>query len=74
MKLLRRTDTRREIHAAFVGFTDEIARVIELTHNWGVEKYDLGNAFGISRSKWRMLTRLARRSTARRQRGARGDR
>ena len=48
MKLLRRTDyPDGKFTLAFVGFTDEDrGAVIELTHNWGVEKYDLGNAFG----------------------------
>lgn len=47
-KLLRRTDyTDGKFTLAFVGFTDEESgAVIELTHNWGVEQYDLGNAFG----------------------------
>jgi lactoylglutathione lyase len=32
---------------AFVGFGGESDRaVIELTHNWGTDKYDLGNGFG----------------------------
>jgi lactoylglutathione lyase len=32
---------------AFVGYTDEASgAVIELTYNWGTDKYDLGNAFG----------------------------
>jgi lactoylglutathione lyase len=48
MKLLRRTDyPDGKFTLAFVGYTDETSgAVIELTHNWGVEKYDLGNAFG----------------------------
>lgn len=48
MKLLRRTDyPEGKFTLAFVGFTDEKhGAVIELTCNWGVEKYDLGNAFG----------------------------
>lgn len=48
MKLLRRTDyPEGKFTLAFVGFGDEAhGAVIELTHNWGVEKYDLGNAFG----------------------------
>jgi len=48
MKLLRRTDyPDGKFTLAFVGFDDEDrGAVIELTHNWGVEKYDLGNAFG----------------------------
>ncbi|MGA2655465.1 MAG: VOC family protein, partial [Gammaproteobacteria bacterium] len=32
---------------AFVGYEEEReGALIELTYNWGVEKYDLGNAFG----------------------------
>jgi len=48
MKLLRRTDfPEGRFTLAFVGFGAESdAAVIELTHNWGVEKYDLGNAYG----------------------------
>jgi len=48
MKLLRRTDyPEGKFTLAFVGFDDESrSAVIELTHNWGVEKYELGNAFG----------------------------
>ncbi|MBI5431065.1 MAG: lactoylglutathione lyase [Nitrosomonadales bacterium] len=48
MKLLRRTDyPDGKFTLAFAGFDDEASSaVIELTHNWGVEKYDLGNAFG----------------------------
>jgi lactoylglutathione lyase len=48
MKLLRRTDyPDGKFTLAFVGYTDEASgAVIELTHNWGVEKYELGNAFG----------------------------
>ena len=48
MKLLRRTDyTDGKFTLAFVGYSDENrGAVIELTHNWGVEKYELGNAYG----------------------------
>ena len=48
MKLLRRTDyPEGKFTLAFVGFDDEASSaVIELTHNWGVEKYEIGNAFG----------------------------
>ena len=48
MKLLRRKDyPEGKFTLAFVGYDDEEhSAVIELTHNWGVEKYDLGNAFG----------------------------
>ena len=48
MKLLRRTDyPDGKFTLAFVGYTDEASgAAIELTHNWGVEKYELGNAYG----------------------------
>lgn len=48
MRLLRRTDyPDGKFTLAFVGFDDEArGAVIELTHNWGVEKYEIGNAFG----------------------------
>jgi lactoylglutathione lyase len=48
MKLLRRTDyPAGKFTLAFVGYTDDGGgAVIELTYNWGTEKYDHGNAFG----------------------------
>jgi len=48
MKLLRKKDyPTGEFTLAFVGYGDEKTNsVIELTYNWGVEKYDLGTAFG----------------------------
>jgi lactoylglutathione lyase len=48
MKLLRRKDyPDGEFTLAFLGYGDESSHtVIELTHNWGTEKYDLGNAYG----------------------------
>ena len=48
MKLLRRKDyPTGEFTLAFVGYGEESDHsVLELTHNWGVEKYDLGNAYG----------------------------
>ncbi|MDO8206767.1 MAG: lactoylglutathione lyase [Gallionella sp.] len=48
MKLLRRTDyPDGKFTLAFVGFADEAhSAVIELTHNWGVQAYEPGNAFG----------------------------
>jgi lactoylglutathione lyase len=48
MKLLRRHDyPEGKFTLAFVGFDDEArSAVIELTHNWGVEKYELGTAYG----------------------------
>jgi lactoylglutathione lyase len=48
MKLLRRTDRPEQKYSlAFVGYDDEErAAVLELTFNYGVERYDLGTAFG----------------------------
>ena len=48
MKLLRRTDyPDGKFTLAFLGYTDEKSgAVIELTHNWGIESYQLGNAYG----------------------------
>ncbi len=48
MKLLRRKDyPGGQFTLAFVGYGDEINHtVIELTHNWGVEQYNLGDAYG----------------------------
>ena len=48
MKLLRTTDRPEQKYAlAFVGYGEESdASVIELTYNYGVEKYDMGGAFG----------------------------
>ena len=48
MKLLRQKDyPGGEFTLAFVGYGDESDNtVIELTYNWGVEKYELGNAYG----------------------------
>jgi lactoylglutathione lyase len=48
MKLLRRKDyPEGKFTLAFVGYEDEtLASAIELTHNWGVDSYQLGNAFG----------------------------
>ncbi|NDG16608.1 MAG: lactoylglutathione lyase, partial [Betaproteobacteria bacterium] len=48
MKLLRRHEyPDGKFTLAFVGFGDEEDHaVIELTYNWGVTKYDKGNAFG----------------------------
>jgi lactoylglutathione lyase len=48
MKLLRKHDfPEGKFTLAFVGFGPESeGAVIELTHNWGVEKYELGNGFG----------------------------
>jgi len=48
MRLLRRKDyPDGKFTLAFVGYGDETdTAVIELTYNWGVDKYELGNAFG----------------------------
>jgi lactoylglutathione lyase len=48
MKLLRRKDyPDGEFTLAFVGYGDEDKNTaIELTHNWGTERYDLGNGYG----------------------------
>jgi lactoylglutathione lyase len=48
MKLLRTTDRPEQKYSlAFVGYEDEDkASVLELTYNYGVDKYDLGSAFG----------------------------
>lgn len=48
MKLLRRKDyPEGRFTLAFVGYGDETdSTVLELTHNWDTERYDLGNAYG----------------------------
>jgi lactoylglutathione lyase len=48
MQLLRTTDRPDQKYSlAFVGYGDESAgAVIELTYNYGVERYDLGAGFG----------------------------
>jgi lactoylglutathione lyase len=48
MNLLRRNDyPQGEFTLAFVGYGDESeGAVIELTYNWGVESYELGNGYG----------------------------
>ena len=48
MRMLRRKDyPEGKFTLAFVGYQDETdAAVLELTHNWGVEKYDLGTGYG----------------------------
>ena len=48
MRLLRRKDyPDGKFTLAFVGYGDETDHtVLELTYNWGVDKYDLGTAFG----------------------------
>ena len=48
MKLLRQKDyPDGKFTLAFVGYGDEKDNsVIELTHNWDTDRYEVGNAFG----------------------------
>ena len=48
MKLLRTTDRPEQKYSlAFVGYdTEERSAVLELTYNYGVERYEMGAAFG----------------------------
>ena len=48
MKVLRTTDRPDQKYSlTFVGYdNEERATVLELTYNYGVERYDLGSAFG----------------------------
>ena len=48
MKLLRETDRpEQKYRLAFVGYSDDSdGSEIELTYNYGVDRYELGNAFG----------------------------
>lgn len=48
MKLLRRSDyPDGRFTLAFVGYGDEESNtVLELTHNWDTNSYDLGDAYG----------------------------
>ncbi|MBZ0133873.1 MAG: lactoylglutathione lyase [Rhodocyclaceae bacterium] len=48
MRLLRRTDyPGGKFTLAFVGYQEEKdGAVLELTFNWGVERYDLGTGYG----------------------------
>ena len=48
MKLLRTTDRPEQKYSlAFVGYdTEDRASVLELTYNYGVERYELGSGFG----------------------------
>ena len=48
MKLLRTTDRPDQKYSlAFVGYDDEErTAVLELTYNYGVDKYEMGGAFG----------------------------
>ena len=48
MRLLRRQDyPEGRFTLAFVGYGEEVQQtVLELTHNWDTDAYELGNAFG----------------------------
>ena len=48
MKLLRTTDRPEQKYSlAFVGYdTEDRASVLELTYNYGTDRYDLGTAYG----------------------------
>lgn len=48
MKMLRTTDRPEQKYSlAFVGYDDESrASVLELTYNYGTDKYDLGSGYG----------------------------
>lgn len=48
MKLIRQKDyPEGKFTLAFVGYTDESENaVIELTYNWGTEKYNIGDGYG----------------------------
>lgn len=48
MKLLRQKDyPEGKFTLAFVGYQHESeGAVLELTHNWGTEKYDIGTGYG----------------------------
>lgn len=48
MRLLRQKDyPDGKFSLAFIGYGDESENtVIELTYNWGVDHYEMGNAFG----------------------------
>lgn len=48
MKLIRQHDyPEGKFTLAFLGYGDETENtVIELTYNWGVERYDMGTGFG----------------------------
>jgi lactoylglutathione lyase len=48
MKLLRKTERPEQKYSlAFVGYdTEERSAVLELTYNYGVDRYELGTAFG----------------------------
>jgi len=48
MRVLRRSDyPEGKFTNVFVGYQDEVDEaVLELTYNWGIDKYELGSAYG----------------------------
>lgn len=48
MKLLRQSENEQyEYTLAFLGYGDESeSTVLELTYNWGVSEYEMGNSYG----------------------------
>ena len=64
MRLLRTSENPEYKYTlAFLGYEDgESAAEIELTYNWGVDKYEHGTAYGISLSAWMIFMRLVSRS------------
>ena len=64
MKLLRTNDRPEQKYTlAFVGYGNNPEHAeIELTYNYGVDKYELGSAYGHIAMKCPMPTRRARKS------------
>ena len=74
MKLLRTTDRPEQKYTlAFVGYGDEREHaVLELTYNYGVDRYELGTAYRPHRDRGaRRLRRVRAHPGSRRQRHAR---
>ena len=69
MRLLRRADyPAGKFTLAFVGYQDETeGPVIELTHNWDTDHYDLGTGYGQCRSRRRPDERRHHRHCLRRR-------
>ena len=66
MRLLRTTDRPDQKYAlAFVGYEDEEqSAVLELTYNYGVDKYGSERPMAMSRSESRTCSRPAKMSSA----------
>ena len=67
VKLLRTTDRPEQKYSlAFVGYDGEDkTAVLELTYNYGTDKYDLGSAFGHIAIEIPDVARLAKRCAPR---------